>query len=94
MNNQVESGRERTENIYPTIFTNKERFVLCLVDTLNFEAVLLFVWGITCQTTKYILQTLAVPWRSCETGSRQERKLVSDTKMSRSKVRNVDTVQR
>lgn len=65
--------------IYPAVFTKKERFVN--VETVKFEAEM-FVWGSICQSTKIFLKTLAVLWQGYDTGSRQERKLQGDTKMT------------
>lgn len=82
---QRESRDPRLRVIYPTKFTNKEWFVFGLVDTVNFEAVLFSKYrrwfgASYAKPPKKTLQTLAVLWRSCEARSRQERKLVSDTK--------------
>lgn len=81
---------------------HKEMIVLGCVDTVNSEAVLFSNYrkwfGASYEQTtpkKNYSVYVAVQWQICETGSRQKRKFVSNTKkMPCSKMRNVHAVQR
>ena len=58
--------------ICPPVSSNEELFVLAVVDIVNFEAALLYVWGIICQTSTRIPQNLS--WAVAELPDRREEK--------------------